>query len=414
MRASDCERPTAGAPSTISSESITPIAAGTSKSGLGTRVAVTTIVGRIRGVDEAGVVADCADAANGNHAAGTRTATAMAWTSARAPFRVPAKTRASSTSQPDARNPPAGGITKLLRWSGHSLLPGTILPASVSFPPEVVGHADKPATWGTGRNEQRRRARAGGVDQTVGRVEHIVTQLATAEIVVIECVLHLREERQSRRRLVMQVEVEHGVPRHLAMHVPVVFVADGVLARIRAQVAAKRPPQREMVFAGQREHLALDARDAITGTHDDHAVAVGAGIVAALFFEGRTVGRIDEAVVDLPFEPADLPAHTDVHALAHGPRHVREITPRACAGKDREDVVAGPAVIGRDVPVHPPIGKGAAQSATERVRDHRLQWRIAGEVVRQGAGRAGIGAFQLDRCRRAHAFVIVDVGAERA
>src|SRR5579875_580261 len=280
------------------------IDAGTSNAGSGMRVAVTTIVGNERGFDPDAEVDDCAGASKGSATATAHSAAAMARARLGCPLFLIGRA-----------DPIQHAVANRADTSG-----------SASLVIEAVAQSNEPTARRTGSDEQSRGARSRGVDQPSRRIEDVVTQLATDEISMVQDVLHLREQGQSRCRMPMQVQIQQRIAGYRTVYVLVVLVADRVLVRIRTQVAAERPRGREVVLRGQVEHPARNTRQAITLAHLDHA-AIGAGVVNGPLLERGAVGRLDETVVRLPLQPSRLAPDPEIHALAQRSWHICEIAP---------------------------------------------------------------------------------------
>ena len=172
-------------------------------------------------------------------------------------------------------------------------------------------------------------------------------------------------------------------------------------------IAADRPALGRIVVEAEFQVVARDARNRIAGRNRDRTGCIGLRIDRTVFNERALIGRRDVAVAGGCRERAELRGAGKFEPLAAGVADVLEeagVGPRTLAA-DELDVVAQLGPIGRRTP-----GRGRTDLATraelDGARYHFLERRIGQKIVRQLARRVRIGAGQLDRRRRTHAFVI--------
>src|ERR1700733_10721731 len=108
----------------------------------------------------------------------------------------------------------------------------------------------------------------------------------------------------------------------------------------------------------------------------------------------------------MPIQSALLAAQRQVEALPARVAHIVEIA-RIGAGRDELDVIAVDGVEYIGAPRQPLIRKIAPYAYLRRSGHHLPQIRIAGERVRQSAGRCGIGTAEFDDGWRAARLVVV-------
>src|SRR5207249_158174 len=165
----------------------------------------------------------------------------------------------------------------------------------------------------------------------------------------------------------------------------------------------------EAQFQGIRGY----ARNAIARADRDRSVLVGGRVVRARRREWRAEPGVDVAVTNTRRELAEAPACRELDALTTRLPDILEEAgiERALASGDELDIFVEIGAIEGSRPwAH--RSERAAGAELDGPGYDLLERRIAEEYIGQLARCGGVGAGQLHRRRRAHAFVVCGVGGE--